>query len=257
MSDLIGRAALITGASGGIGRVLARRYAHSGAKVALVARRPDELNVTAAAITEEGGDALVLVGDIRDEQQCHNVIAATVSQWGRLDVLVNNAAVPGADQTVAEASTENWNNVLATNLIAPMVLSREALCQAMIPAKAGNIQFLSSAAAHNVQPLKAHYAAAKLGLTALCQTLALEVGATGIRVNTLVVGAVAGELFDTYVGRQAQAAEVSPAEIRRRLVGLNKLGRLVQPHEVAELSIWLAGDASSAITGQEIHVTGG
>lgn len=257
VSDLTGRVALITGASGGIGRVLGRRYARSGAKVALVARRPDELNVTAGAIADEGGEALVLVADIRDEHQCRDVIAATVSRWERLDVLVNNAAVPGVDQPVAEATTENWNDVLATDLVAPMVLSREALRQAMIPAKAGNIQFLSSAAARNVQPLKAHYAAAKLGLTALGQTLALEVGTIGIRVNTLVIGGVAGELFDNYVRRRAEAEGVSPADIRRRLVGRNKLGRLVQPDEVAEASIWLASDASSAITGQDLNVTGG
>lgn len=257
MTDLTGRVSLITGASGGIGRVLARRYARSGAKVALVARRPDELNVTARAIEEEGGEALVLVADIRDESQCHDVIATTVSRWGRLDVLVNNAAVPGADQPVAEATVENWNDVLSTNLVAPMVLSREALRQAMIPAASGNIQFLSSAAARAVQPLKAHYAAAKLALTALGQTLALEVGKSGIRVNTLVVGGVAGELFDNYVGRRAQAEGVDPADVRRRLIGHNKLGRLVQPDEVAELSIWLASDASSAITGQDINVTGG
>jgi glucose 1-dehydrogenase len=257
VSQLTDRVALITGASGGIGRVLARRYARAGAKVALVARRPDELKVTAGAIEGEGGEALVLVADIRDERQCRDVVAATVSAWGRLDILVNNAAVPGADQPVAEATVENWNDVLTTNLVAPMMLSREALRQTMIAAKCGNIQFVSSAAARTVRPLKAHYAAAKLALTALGQTLALEVGKSGIRVNTLVVGGVAGELFDNYVGRRAQAEGIDPAEVRRRLVGLNKLGRLVQPDEVAELSIWLASDASSAITGQDINVTGG
>jgi glucose 1-dehydrogenase len=257
VSVLIDRVALITGASGGIGRVLARRYARAGAKVALVSRRPDELKLTAGPIEGEGGEALVLVADIRDERQCRDVVAATVSAWGRLDILVNSAAVPGADQPVAEATVENWNDVLTTNLIAPMMLSREALRQRMIAAKGGNIQFVSSAAARTVQPLKAHYAAAKLALTALGQTLALEVGKTGIRVNTLVVGGVAGELFDNYVGRRAQAEGIDPAEVRRRLVGLNKLGRLVQPDEVAELSIWLASDASSAITGQDINATGG
>lgn len=257
MNDLTGRVALITGASGGIGRVMARRYAACGAKVALVARRADELNVTASAIEDEAGEALVLVADIRDEDQCRGVIADTMSRWGRLDVLVNNAAVPGSDQPVAEATAANWHDVLDTNLVAPMVLSREALRQAMLPARAGNIQFLSSAAARNVQLHKAHYAAAKLGLTALGQTLALEVGSAGIRVNTLVVGSVAGELFDTYVGRRAQAEGISPADVRARLMRLNKLGRLVQPDEVAEVSIWLATDASSAITGQDLNVTGG
>jgi NAD(P)-dependent dehydrogenase (short-subunit alcohol dehydrogenase family) len=257
MSDQSGRVALITGASGGIGRVLARRYARCGARVALAARRPAELNTTAAVIAEEGGEAMAVVADIREEGQCRDVVNATVSRWGRLDILINNAAVPGADEAVADATVANWTDVLATNLVAPMVLSREALRQAMIPAGTGNIQFLSSAAAREVQPRKAHYAAAKIGLSALGQTLALEVGPCGIRVNTLVIGSVAGELFDNYVGRRAREEGVSPADVRRRLVGRNKLGRLVQPDEVAELSIWLASDASSAITGQDINVTGG
>jgi glucose 1-dehydrogenase len=255
--ELAGRVAMITGASGGIGRVLGRRYARSGAKVALVARRPDELAVTAEVIAEEGGEALVLVADIRDENACRNVVAATVARWGRLDVLVNNAAVPGTDEPVAAATTANWRNVLDTNLVAPMVLTREALRQAMIPAKSGNIQFVSSAAARSVQPHKAHYAAAKLGLTALGQTLALEVGQIGIRVNTLVVGSVAGELFDNYIARRAKADGTDPDEVRRRLVGMNKLGSVVQPDEVAEVSVWLASDTSSAVTGQDINVTGG
>ena len=236
---------------------MARRYAHSGARVALVGRRQDELGRTAQAIVEEGGEALVLTADIRDEDECRNVVAETLTRWDRLDVLVNNAAVPGADETVAEATTENWRNVLATNLVAPMVLAREALQQAMLPARSGNVQFVSSAAARNVLPRKAHYAAAKLGLTALAQTLAAEVGTMGIRVNTLVVGSVAGELFDNYVARRATADGTDPAVVRRRLVGLNKLGRIVQPDEVAEVSVWLASDASSALTGQDINVTGG
>ncbi|MEC9325712.1 MAG: SDR family oxidoreductase [Actinomycetota bacterium] len=256
-SDFAGHAVVITGASGGIGRVMARRYAARGANVALVARRPDELAVTAGIIAEEGGAASVHVADIRDEQQCRDVIDAILQRWDRLDVLVNNAAVPGSDQPVSEAMIDNWQNVFATNLFAPVVLTREALSQAMIAAGSGNIQFVSSAAARVVQPKKAHYAAAKLGLTALAQTLALELGTSGIRVNTLVVGSVAGELFDTYVARRAAEDGLDPAELRSRLSALNKLGRLVQPDEIAEVSMWLASDAASAITGQDINVTGG
>ncbi|MCF6390563.1 SDR family oxidoreductase [Mycobacterium sp. MBM] len=256
-SDFSGHAVVITGASGGIGRVLARRYAARGANVALVARRPDELAVTAGIIAEEGGAASVHVADIRDEQQCADTVGAIMRRWNRLDVLVNNAAVPGSDQPVSEATIDNWQNVFATNLFAPVVLTREALSQAMIAAGSGNIQFVSSAAARVVQSKKAHYAAAKLGLTALAQTLALELGTSGIRVNNVVVGSVAGELFDTYVTRRAAEDGLDPADLRTRLTALNKLGRLVQPDEIAEVSMWLASDAASAITGQDIDVTGG
>ncbi|WP_082691032.1 SDR family NAD(P)-dependent oxidoreductase [Mycobacterium sp. GA-1199] len=256
-ADLANSVVVVTGASGGIGRVIARRYARSGATVALVARRPDQLAVTADAIAEDGGHASVHVADIRDESQCRDVVSAVMSRWGRLDVLVNNAAIPGTDQPVVEATVDNWNEVLATNLVAPMVLSREALRQAMIPARSGNIQFLSSAAARTVQPQKAHYAAAKLALSALGQTLALEVGTAGIRVNTLVVGTVEGQLVDNYLARRAAADGVSPDEVRRTLVASTKMGRLIRPDEVADVSIWLASDAASAITGQDINVTGG
>lgn len=256
-ADFSGHVVVVTGASGGIGRVMARRYARCGANVALVARRAAELAVTADLIAEEGGAASVHVADLRDEGQCGDVVGRILAQWGRLDVLVNNAAVPGVDQSVSEATVANWVDVLATNLIAPMVLTREALQQCMIETGRGNVQFMSSAAARNVLPAKAHYAAAKQGLTALAQTLAVEVGASGIRVNTLVIGSVAGELLDDYVARRAAMEGVDPDDVRRRLSGLNKLKRLVQPDEVAEVSMWLASEAASAITGQDIHVTGG
>ncbi len=256
-AEFTDRVVVVTGASGGVGRVIARRYAQCGASVGLVARRPDELAVTQDIIECEGGLASIHVADLRDENQCRDVVSSIMARWGRLDVLVNNAAVPGVDQAVSEATVANWRDVFLTNLLAPVVLTREALSAAMIPARSGNVQFVSSAAARKVQPRKAHYAAAKLGLTALTQTLALEVGALGIRVNTLVLGSVAGELFDRYVARRASEDGLDPGELRQQLAALNTLGRLVQPEEVAEVSMWLASAAASSITGQDICVTGG
>jgi len=254
---LRGRVALITGAGTGIGRVLASRYAAAGADVALAARRRPLLEETAAMLAGSGTDALVRDTDIRDEGACRDLVAEVIGRFGRLDVLLNNAAVPGRDEPVAEMTLENWNDTLATNITAPMLLSREVLRQAMIPAEAGNIQFFSSAAAKSVLPRKSHYAVAKLGLIALAQTLAMEVGHLGIRVNTLVIGTVAGELVETYVSRLAAQEDSAPAEVLRRLTASSALGRLVQPEEVADVSLWLASDAASAITGQDINVTAG
>jgi NAD(P)-dependent dehydrogenase (short-subunit alcohol dehydrogenase family) len=256
-ADLRGRVAMITGASGGIGRVLARRYADCGAGVVLVGRRAEELARTATLVADGGGESLELVADIRAEDRCREVIDQALSHFGRLDVLVNNAAVPGQDQAVNEATVANWRDVLTTNLVAPMLLSREALQQTMITSGRGNIQFMSSAAARSVLPGKAHYAAAKLGLSALAQTLAVEVGTSGIRVNTIVIGAVAGELMDHYVARLAHEQHLAPEVVRGRVASANALARLVEPGEVADVSVWLASDAASAITGQDIFVTGG
>jgi glucose 1-dehydrogenase len=256
-ADLRGLVALITGASGGIGRVLARRYAGCGAAVVLVARRSEELAHTARLVADDDGQSLQLVADIRVEDQCREVVTKAMSRFGRLDVLVNNAAIPGVDQAVSNATAANWQDVLDTNLLAPMLLSREVLQQAMIAAGRGNIQFVSSLAANMGLPRKAHYAAAKSGLSALSQTLAVEVGELGIRVNTMVIGTVAGELIDNYVLKLAHEQQLPADVVRRRLASGNALARLVLPEEVADVSVWLASDAASAITGQDIFVTGG
>ena len=256
-APLAGRAVLITGAGTGIGRVLALRYATAGAIVVLAARRRELLEETAKLVGAQGGEAHVVGSDIREAEACRHLVTRTLELCGRLDVLLNNAAVPGADTPVAEMELDNWNDTIATNLTAPMLLSREALRQAMVPSQSGNIQFFSSGAAKAVLPGKAHYAVAKSGLIPLARTLASEVGPLGIRVNTLVIGTVAGELLDNYVTRIAAEQHVKASDVLGRLTASSPLRRLVRPEEVAEVSIWLATDASSAITGQDINVSAG
>jgi glucose 1-dehydrogenase len=208
-------------------------------------------------VADDAGQSLELVADIRAEEQCREVVTKAMSRFGRVDVLVNNAAIPGVDRAVSNATAANWQDVLDTNLLAPMFMSREVLQQAMIAAGRGNIQFVSSLAANLALPRKAHYAAAKSGLSALSRTLAVEVGELGIRVNTMVIGAVAGELIDNYVAKLARQQDLAPDVVRRRLASSNALARLVEPEEIADVSVWLASDAASAITGQDIFVTGG
>ena len=255
--SLDGRTCVITGAGTGIGRVLALTYAAAGAAVVLGARRPEPLEATAELVRGTGGRASVVACDLRREDDCRRLIATALAEHGSVDVLVNNAAVPGTDQAVAEMDLANWNDTIATNVTAPMLLSREALRQAMLPAGRGNIQFLSSAAAKAVLPRKAHYAVAKLGLIPLAQTLAIEVGEAGVRVNTLVIGTVAGDLVDAWADRTAQAEGVARADVIARLARDTALRRLVTPEEVARTSVWLASDDASAITGQNINVTAG
>jgi glucose 1-dehydrogenase len=257
MSDAARPVVLVTGAGRGIGRVLARRYAAAGYGVALAGRQQATLDATAEIVRAEGAPAVVVVGDVRDEDSCGELVERTLSGLGRLDVLLNNAAVPGRDQAVADMDLANWNDVIATNVTGPMLLSREALRRAMLPARSGNIQYFSSAAAKAVLPRKAHYATAKLALIPLAQTLAAEVGPQGVRVNTLVIGTVDGELVDAYAERIAGERGVTADEIKAGLARDAALARLVQPEEVAEVSLWLASDAASAITGQDLNVTAG
>jgi NAD(P)-dependent dehydrogenase (short-subunit alcohol dehydrogenase family) len=252
-----GRTALVTGAGTGIGRVIAGAYAREGAAVVVAGRRRELLEKTAVEIRANGGECLVVAADVTRETDCARLVRETLSRFGRLDVLVNNAGAPGTDMPVSQMTLDNWNATIAVNLTGPMLLAREALRQAMIPAKSGNIQFVSSQAAKRVLARKAHYAAAKMGLIPLAQTLALEVSAYDVRVNTIVVGLVRGELVDRWVARSAAETGKPEDEIRAGLVSGIPLRRAVEPEEVAAVSLFLASDAASAITGQNVNVTNG
>jgi NAD(P)-dependent dehydrogenase (short-subunit alcohol dehydrogenase family) len=257
MKRLEGRGVLITGGGTGIGRVLATTYAAEGARVVVAGRRRDPLAETEQAVRRAGGTCHVVTADVRREADCVRLVGEALAQLGRLDVLVNNAGTPGTDMGVADMTLENWTDTLATNLTGPMLLTREALRQAMIPAGTGNVQFCSSAAGMNVRPQKAHYAVAKLGLVALTQALAHEVGRHGVRVNCLVVGLVEGELVERWIARMAGETGRAPNAIRETLVASSPMRRAVEPDEVAKVSVFLASDDASAITGQSIAVTNG
>lgn len=252
-----GRVVLLTGAGTGIGRVLALSYAREGAMLALAGRRAAPLEETAALARAHGARCLVVPTDVSREDDCVALVARTVETFGRLDVLLNNAGLPGTDQRVADMTLDNWNHTFAVNVTGPMLLAREALRRAMIPAGSGNIQFFSSAAAKRVRARKAHYAVAKMGLIPLAQTLALEVGELGIRVNTLVIGLVAGDLVDAWIRRTAGESARSEDEVRAAIVADIPLKRAIDPQEIADLSLYLASDAASAITGQNVNVTAG
>jgi 3-hydroxybutyrate dehydrogenase len=252
-----GQVVVITGAGTGIGRVTALAYARAGARVVMGARRVELLEQTGKQIAALGREWLALSCDVTRESDCIALISRALERFGRLDVLVNNAAIPGTDMHVVDMTLENWNRTIATDVTGPMLLSREALRQAMIPARAGNIQFMSSAAAKKVIPRKAHYCVAKMGLIPLAQVLAHEVGAYGIRVNTIVVGSVAGELLDRYLERLAGEGQGALEELRARMCSDTAPKRFIDPAEIAALSLFLASPAASAITGQNINATCG
>jgi NAD(P)-dependent dehydrogenase (short-subunit alcohol dehydrogenase family) len=252
-----GQVVLVTGAGTGIGRVVAREYAREGARLAIGARRTELLEETAREVRALDAECLIVPSDVTREADCVMLVGRTLDRYGRLDVLINNAAVPGTDMHVTDMTLDNWNTTIATNLTGPMLLTREALRRAMIPARRGNVQFFSSAAAKRIRARKAHYAVAKMGLIPLTQTLALEVSEYGVRVNCLVIGLVAGDLVDRWVARIASERGRPVDEVRQALLADIPMKRPVEPDEIAALSLYLASDAASAITGQNINVTNG
>lgn len=252
-----GQVVMITGAGTGIGRVTALAYAQAGARLVLAGRRTALLEETAHTVVAAGSECVVQRADVTAPGDCAALVDRALAAFGRVDVLLNNAGAPGTDMPVAAMTLDNWNDTIAANLTGPMLLTRETLQRAMLPARRGNVQFCSSMAARNVRAGKAHYAVAKLGLVALTETLAREVSDHGIRVNCLMIGLVAGELVERWTARLAAESGKPEAAVRDALVADIPLKRALDPGEIAAVSIFLASEASSSLTGQTIRVAGG
>jgi NADP-dependent 3-hydroxy acid dehydrogenase YdfG len=190
---LAGRVVVVTGASSGIGAAMARALAAAGATVVLAARRGDRLRAVAAAIRAAGAAADPVPTDLREPAQIDQLLDATVARHGRLDALVNNAAV-GYARTIADGRLEEWRATLETNLLATLVACRAAL-RHMLPQGRGDILNVTSASAYEAWPYLAAYAASKAGVHALSQALRAEVAQGGVRVMTLEIHNVGATEF--------------------------------------------------------------
>jgi NAD(P)-dependent dehydrogenase (short-subunit alcohol dehydrogenase family) len=254
---LIERVAIVTGAGSGIGRAIARTFAAEGADVVLAGRRVEPLEETAGMVAALGTRALVVPADVSIEADVRELVERTIAELGRIDVLVNNAASAGEDQTVANMTLDNWNATLATTLTGAMLCARECLTRSMLPRRAGAIVNVASSAARHGLPRRSHFSAAKAGLLAFTKALAGEVGPQGIRVNALVPGPVATELLHKYHQRVAAERGVAYERIVAEASRNTALRRLITPDEVAAVAVFLASEQASGITGQAIDVTGG
>jgi len=193
MDGLSGRVAVVTGASAGIGAAIARELAAAGMAVVLGARRADRLAALCEEIRARGGRADHVTTDVRDERQVEVLVAAAVDRHGRLDALVNNAAV-GRVGTVAEGRSEDWRATLETNVLGTAFACRAAL-RHMLPRGSGDILNVTSASAHEAWPYLAVYAASKAAVYTLSRGLRAEIAGRGIRVMTIEIHNVGGTDF--------------------------------------------------------------
>jgi NAD(P)-dependent dehydrogenase (short-subunit alcohol dehydrogenase family) len=194
VARLAGKTAVITGASTGLGPVMARMFVGEGARVLLAARREELVREAAAAA---GNDAIAMRADVTDEKDVAAMIARAVDAFGHVDVMVNNAAAPGTDTWVWEQTLDNWNATIAIDVTAAMLCTREVLKQSMLDRRAGSIVNFSSTAGFTAMPRKTHYVTAKAALRAFTQAVANEVGPHGIRCNCIVPGGIETELGRT------------------------------------------------------------
>jgi 3-oxoacyl-[acyl-carrier protein] reductase len=241
MFRLDGKAALVTGASGGIGAAIARALHAQGAKVVLSGTRQERLEELAENL---GDSAFVCSADLRDAAEPTALVEAAEQVAGPLHILVNNAAMT-RDMLALRMSDLDWQAVLDIDLSAPFRLAR-AVLRGMIRRRAGRIINISSIVGATGNAGQANYAAAKAGLVGMSKSLALEVASRGITVNVVSPGFVDTAMTEVLSDAQkAKLAEQIP------------LGRIGQPEDIAGAVIYLASDAAAWVTGATLHVNGG
>jgi NAD(P)-dependent dehydrogenase (short-subunit alcohol dehydrogenase family) len=251
---LEGKVAIITGASTGLGPVMGALFVREGARVLLAARREELVREAAEAA---GGGTIAMRADVTDEDDVAAMVARAVEEFGRVDVLCNNAAAPGTDLWIWEQTLENWNATIAIDVTAAMLCTREVLNQSMLERKSGVILNFSSTAGYNGMVRKTHYVTAKASLRAFTKAVALEVGPHGIRCNCVVPGSIDTELWQNWVRRLAGEQDVEYEALRERMLQGSPLRTISSVEDVANLALFLASDESRTITGQSIPVDAG
>jgi NAD(P)-dependent dehydrogenase (short-subunit alcohol dehydrogenase family) len=251
---LAGKVAIITGASTGCGPVMAKLFVEEGARVLLSARRED---LVLGAAREAGAGAIGMRADVTNEADVKAMVDRAMSEFGQVDIMLNNAAAPGKDLHIWEQTLDNWNATIGIDLTAAMLCTREVLNRSMLERKSGAIINFSSTAGWNGMPRKSHYVSAKAALRAFTKVVALEVGEYGIRCNCLVPGGIDTELLQNYHRRIAGEKGHSYEEERAEAVKAVPLRTISTPADVANLALFLASDESRTITGQSINCDAG
>ena len=244
MFSLKNRTALVTGASQGIGRATALALAQAGAHVAAAARSGEKLASVVAEIVAAGGEAVAVPMDVADAEQVKTGVRTAIEKLGKLDILVNNAAIT-RDGLALRMKLEDWEAVLRTNLTGAHLCAQQALA-AMIRARYGRIINVTSVVAETGNAGQVNYVAAKAGLIGLTRALAVEVASRNITVNAIAPGFIVSPMTAPL-----------PQEMKGDLVARIPLGRMGTDAEVAAAVVFLASDEAGYITGAVLEVNGG
>ena len=245
MKLLEGKVALVTGATRGIGRAIALKFAENGANVAftyLSSQTAAELLVD--EIESLGVRAVAYVSNAADFDGAHKVVDSVLDEFGQIDILVNNAGQT-KDGLMVRMSEEQWDSIIDTNLKSAFNFTH-AVSMAMARRRMGSIINISSVVGTNGNAGQCNYAASKAGLIGLTMSFAKEMGARGVRCNAIAPGFIATDMTD----KLNDATKVA-------IVSSVSLGRMGNADEIANVALFLASDMSSYITGETIKVTGG
>lgn len=251
------RAVIVTAGAGGIGRSIAAAFARAGDRVHLCDVDEQALAATTAQLSEQTpGEVTGAVCDVADEEAVRGFVADAAQRLGGLDVVVNNAGIAGPTCLVEDMSLADWQRVLDVNLTGHFLVTRESiphLKRSGSPA----LVFLSSLGGRHGYPRRAPYAVVKRGILALVETLAMELGEHGIRVNAIAPGLVDGERIQRVLQGRAQAAGTSIEQATTEALALQSLKYMVDPDDIGALAFFLASEAARSISGQTIGIDGG
>jgi 3-oxoacyl-[acyl-carrier protein] reductase len=244
MGKLDGKRAIVTGASGGIGRAVAVRLAADGADVACFGQSAERLQETADAVRAAGRKSSVHQVDSKDADAIQAGVAAVEQAWGGIDILVNNAGVT-KDGLLIRMSASDWDEVLAVNLRSTFLFTK-AVARPMMKQRAGAIVNISSIIGLIGNPGQANYAASKAGIIAFTKSVAKELASRGIRANAIAPGFITTRM-----------TEKLSEELQKKVLEQIPLARYGTPEDVAATVSFLASDDAAYITGQVIQVCGG
>lgn len=242
------KVAIITGGSRGIGESIAKTFASHGAKVVVASRKQESVDRVAQAINASGGDALALVCHTGSEEGITALVEQTVSHFGQVDVLVNNAATNPYFGPLVEADLGAWQKTFDINVRGYFLATREVVKHFRTRSSGGSIINIASVAAHMAMPLQGIYAMSKAAVVSMTKTMAMELGRESIRINAICPG-----LVDTKFASALTTDEAIMKEVLSKMA-LKHIGK---PEDIANLALYLASDASGYMTGEAVVIDGG
>lgn len=250
MGRLKNKVAIVTGAGSGMGQATAIQMAQEGATVVITDVREEPALQTAAKIEEAGGNYYTFIGDISKKDDVKRGVQETIDRFGQIDIVVNNAGIPMSFTPIEEVHEDFWDKQININAKSVFLT-----CKYVIPhmksQKSGSIINIASIATKRVRPGLTAYAAAKGAMILLSQTLAIEVASYGIRVNVINPGPAETPMLEGFF------ASMDPVEGRKLFEDSVPIGRLCEPEDIANMSVYLSSDEASFITGAVYDVDGG